>query len=61
MATIGHRYELHHTNTLETDESGRRYRWCVYDYFDVNGHKGISFLYFATKREALAQYPEAVE
>lgn len=54
-----HRYELHRTNTHETDESGRRYRWCVYDYFDCNGQKRLSFWYFAKKQEALRQYPEA--
>lgn len=56
-ATPGHRYELHRTNTHETDEQGRRYRWCVYDYFEVGQHKGISFWYFAVKRDATAQYP----
>ena len=58
--TQGHRYELHRTNTHETDAAGRRYRWCVYDYFAVGGHHGLSFWYFATKREATSQYPEAL-
>lgn len=56
--TPGHQYELHRTNTHETDESGRRYRWCVYDHFNVNGQTGISFWYFVSKREALTKYPE---
>jgi hypothetical protein len=59
MATIGHRYELHRTNTHDTDERGRRYTWCIYDRFNVNGHNGVSFWYFTTKREALLSYPEA--
>ena len=56
--TIGHRYELHRTNTHETDEHGHRYRWCVYDYFDVNEHKGLSFWYFVTEQDALRRYSE---
>ena len=60
-ATPGHRYELHRTSTNDTDENGKRYRWCIYDYFDVCGHKGISFWYFVTKREALRIYPDATE
>ena len=59
MTTIGHRYELHRANTHKTDEQGRRYRWCIYDYFNVNGQKGLSFWYFATKQDALTKYPEA--
>lgn len=58
--TIGHRYELHRTNTHETDGHGLRYRWCIYDYFNVNGQTGLSFWYFATKQEALSKYPECV-
>jgi hypothetical protein len=57
--TPGHRYELHRSNTNDTDDSGRRYRWCIYDYFNVNGHTGISFWYFVTKQDALQHYPEA--
>lgn len=60
MPTPGHRYELHRTNTHETDEAGKRYRWCIYDYFTVNGQNGLSFWYFASKRDALRHYPEAV-
>ena len=48
------RYELHRSNTWETDETGKRYRWCVYDYSN-----GLSFWYFTTKQEALSRYPEA--
>jgi hypothetical protein len=59
MSTIGHRYELHHSNTHETDDQGRRLRWCVYDYFNVSGTNGLSFWYFATKRDAIATYPDA--
>lgn len=55
---LGHRYELHRTNTYETDSTGKRYRWCVYDYFNINGQSGLSFLYFVTKRDALTKYPE---
>ena len=54
-----HRYELHRSNTHETNEQGKRLRWCVYDYFNVNGQKGLSFWYFATKRDALLKYPES--
>lgn len=61
MTTPGHRYELHRTNTHDTDELGHRYKWCVYDYFDVNGQNGLSFWYFATKQDALRQYPEEKE
>jgi len=57
--TVGHRYELHRSNTHETDEQGRRYRWCIYDHFNINGQSGISFWYFVTKRNALSKYPEA--
>jgi hypothetical protein len=58
-ATPGHSYELHKTNTAETDTEGKRYRYCIYDRFDVNGQKGISFWYFVTKEEALQKYPDA--
>ena len=54
-----HRYELHRSNTHETNEQGKRLRWCVYDYFNVAGKKGLSFWYFATKRDALLKYPES--
>jgi hypothetical protein len=56
---MGHRYELHRTDTHETDDQGKCYRWCIYDYFDVNGHHGISFWYFVSKQDALQTYPEA--
>ncbi len=59
MATPGHRYELHRSNTHEVDEQGRRLRWAIYDYFNVNGQKGISFWYFAKKQDALKHYPDA--
>ncbi len=54
-----HRYELHKTNTWDTDENGSRYRWCVYDYFNVSGQKGLSFWYFVSKKDAMQRYPEA--
>ena len=57
--TTGHRYELHKSSTHETDEQGRRYRWCIYDYFNVCGQSGLSFWYFTTRQDALARYPEA--
>lgn len=60
-ATIGHRYELHRTNTHETDEQGKRYHFCIYDYFDISAGKGLSFWYFVTKKQALEQYPDAVD
>lgn len=56
--TPGHRYELHRTNTFETDDKGQRYKWCVYDYFDVQGQKGLAFWYFVSKRDAMYAYPE---
>jgi hypothetical protein len=59
MLTIGHYYELHRSNTHETDKHGRRYRWCIYDRFNVCNQTGISFWYFVTKQDALAKYPEA--
>lgn len=55
----GHRYELHRSNAWDTDENGKRYRWCIYDYFNVHGQKGLSFWYFTTKQDALSKYPEA--
>jgi hypothetical protein len=61
LTEMPHRYELHRSNTHETDESGHRYRWCVYDYFNVQGHKGISFWYFVTKQDARKSYPELTE
>ena len=59
ITTVGHRHELHRTNTHETDDQGRRYKWCIYDYFHVNGQTGISFWYFVSRKEALRVYPEA--
>ncbi len=58
VAKPSHRYELHRTNTHETSETGRRFRYCIYDYFNVNGCTGLSFWYFVTKQDALAKYPE---
>ncbi len=58
VAKLPHRYELHRTNTYETNDAGRRFRYCVYDYFNVNGQTGLSFWYFVTKQDALSKYPE---
>lgn len=59
-ATPGHRYELHRTNTHETNENGKRYRWCIYDYFDISAGSGLSFWYFVSKKDAISKYPEAI-
>jgi hypothetical protein len=55
-----HRYELHRSNTHDIDEIGRRYRWCIYDYFTDNDHSGLSFWYFATKRDAMLKYGDVL-
>jgi hypothetical protein len=59
MSSPGHTYELHLTDTRECAKNGKRYKYCIYDYFTVGIHSGISFWYFVTKREALKQYPTA--